>query len=66
MTDLPPIGRPSPRSATPGVGELEADRRDTVANALAVLRRRWAVLATCVLACVLVALLLHARRDQTY
>jgi capsular exopolysaccharide synthesis family protein len=66
MTDLPPTGRPSPRSATPSVGEPEADRRDTVANALAVLRRRWAVLAACVLACVLVALLLHERRDQTY
>jgi capsular exopolysaccharide synthesis family protein len=66
MTDLPPTGRPSSRSATPSVGELEGDRRDTVANALAVLGRRWAVLAACVLACVLVALVLHARRDQTY
>jgi capsular exopolysaccharide synthesis family protein len=66
MTDLPPTGRPTPRSAAPSVGDLEADRRDTVANALALVGRRWAVLAACVLACVLVALVLHARRDQTY
>jgi polysaccharide biosynthesis transport protein len=46
--------------------EPEPDRRDTVANALAVLRRRWAVIAACVLACVLVALVLHERREETY
>jgi capsular exopolysaccharide synthesis family protein len=48
------------------MGDQEPDRRDTVANALGVLRRRWAVLAICVLGCVLVALLLHARREDTY
>ncbi len=66
MTDLPPTRRPSSPSAVPSVGELEVDRRDTVANALGVLRRRWAVPAACVCACVLVVLVLHARRDQTY
>jgi capsular exopolysaccharide synthesis family protein len=48
------------------MGDQEPDRRDTVANALGVLRRRWAVLVACVLGCVLVALLLHARREDTY
>ncbi|HWH94977.1 MAG TPA: polysaccharide biosynthesis tyrosine autokinase [Baekduia sp.] len=48
------------------MGDVEPDRADTVANALAVLRRRWAVLAACVLACALVALVLQQRRDETY
>jgi capsular exopolysaccharide synthesis family protein len=66
MTDLPPTGPASLSSPPPSLGELEADRRDTVANALGVLRRRWAVLAACVLACVLIALVLHDRRAKTY
>jgi capsular exopolysaccharide synthesis family protein len=44
----------------------EVDRTDTVANMLGVLRRRWAVLAASVLACLLVAIVLHERRTDTY
>jgi capsular exopolysaccharide synthesis family protein len=61
--------QPRPFAAPDGLarmGDQEPDRRDTVANALAVLRRRWAVLVTCVLGCVLIALVLHQRRDETY
>ncbi|HWI74112.1 MAG TPA: AAA family ATPase, partial [Baekduia sp.] len=65
MSDQPP----RPFAAPDGLarmGDQEPDRRDTVANALSVLRRRWAVLAACVLACVLIALVLHQRRQDTY
>ncbi len=44
----------------------DVDRSDTVANMLAVLRRRWAVLAAAILACVLIAVVLHQRRADTY
>src|SRR4051812_36731520 len=66
MSDHPTSGRAPLPSAAPPVGDLEADRRDTVSNALAVLRRRWAVLAASVLLCILVALILHQRREDTF
>jgi len=62
MSDHPSTGRAPLPPVAPLGSDLEGDRADTVANALAVLRRRWAVLAVCVLACVLVALVLHERR----
>jgi capsular exopolysaccharide synthesis family protein len=48
------------------MGDQEPDRRDTVGNVLSILRRRWAVLAACVLGCVLIALVLHARKTNAY
>jgi capsular exopolysaccharide synthesis family protein len=66
MSDHPSTGRAPLPPVAPLGSDLEGDRADTVANALAVLRRRWAVLAVCVLACVLVALVLHERQDASY
>jgi capsular exopolysaccharide synthesis family protein len=58
----------SPRPPLPGAAAPfgEGDRTDTVAHALAVLRRRWAVLAASVLACLLVAIVLDQRREDSY
>jgi capsular exopolysaccharide synthesis family protein len=65
MTDKPT--RPVQPFDGPGrTFDADVDRADTVANLLAVLRRRWAVLAASVLACVLVAVVLHQRREDTY
>jgi capsular exopolysaccharide synthesis family protein len=65
MTENPT--RPLPAFDGPGRhADGDVDRSDTVANLLAVLRRRWAVLAASVLACILVAVVLHARREDTY
>jgi capsular polysaccharide biosynthesis protein len=44
----------------------DGDRADTVANLLGTLRRRWAFLAAAILACLLVAIVLHERRQTTY
>src|ERR1700754_997352 len=64
MTDSP---RPLPSLEGPGqLADRETDRSDTVADMLAVLRRRWAVLAATILACVLIAVVLHQRREETY
>jgi polysaccharide biosynthesis transport protein len=59
------------RPFTPPAGGLlatdnEPDRRDTVANTLGVLRRRWAVLAACVLAALLIAVVLQSRKSDSY
>jgi capsular exopolysaccharide synthesis family protein len=48
------------------MNEAENDRGDTLVNALGVLRRRWAILAACVLGCVLIAIVMHERKVTTY
>jgi capsular exopolysaccharide synthesis family protein len=64
MTDEPR----RPMTSFDGVArpDGDGDRADTVANLLGTLRRRWAFLAAAILACLLVAIVLHERRQTTY
>jgi capsular exopolysaccharide synthesis family protein len=44
----------------------EPDQPDTLVGALRVLRRRWFVVAASVVLCLLIAVLVHQRRSETY